>query len=373
MTQVERKVKRMSAIPLADAPAFAPAARRTLIVRVVLAATLIAAVVAAVLVSRNPHTQTIVALPSDSTAIVVLDLSASISADTYSRIGATLSSLARSHGRYGLVVFSDQAYEALPPGTAAANLEPLVRYFRLPKQTTPGFAPTYPTNPWTDKFSAGTKISAGLELAHTIAVDNGVRRPVVILISDLDDDPDDVARLATIMLAYKRDHIPLRIVGLNPSPEDRGVLPALCPAGGADRAGGHARRRGRSRGTTRRFRGRSSRSPPPRRPGSRRTSCGARASNGSPREERCAFAGALVLVVLAVVAALLAADVRGWQRTLQRRRTPRGEPIRPRRRAFRGTSPDGCSASVTTCGPGAQSGSTSKRFPRGRGSTTHWA
>ncbi|MDX6410720.1 MAG: hypothetical protein QOE91_236 [Gaiellaceae bacterium] len=208
----------MSAIPLADAPSFAPAARRTLIVRVVLGALLGAVVLAAVLDARSPHTQTIVALPSNSTAIVVLDLSASISFDTYSRIGSTLSSLARSQGRYALVVFSDQAYEALPPGTAAANLGPLVRYFQLPKQPTPGFAPTYPKNPWTDNFSGGTKISAGLALAHSIAFENGVRRPVVILISDLDDDPDDRPRLRRILIAYKRDGIPLELVSLNATP-----------------------------------------------------------------------------------------------------------------------------------------------------------
>lgn len=227
----------MSAIPLADAPALAPAAQRTLIVRVILAAVLAATIVAAALVARNPNAQTIVDLPSDSTAIVALDLSASISSDTYSRIGGTLSSLARSHGRFGLVVFSDQAYEALPTGTPAADLEPLVRFFALPKQTTPGFAPTYPKNPWQDGFSSGTKISAGLALAHRIAVDNGVRKPVVILVSDLEDDPDDIPRLATIMLAFKRDRVPLRIVSLNPTPEAlayfRHILPPQTPIVGA--------------------------------------------------------------------------------------------------------------------------------------------
>jgi hypothetical protein len=219
----------MSAIPLTDAPSFAPAAQRTFIIRVVLAAALAAAVVAAMLDARNPHAQTIVSLPSDSTAIIVLDLSASISSDTYSRIGATLSSLARSRGRFGLVVFSDQAYEALPPGTAAANLDPIVRYFRLPKQPAPGFAPTYPTNPWTENFSAGTKIAAGLTLAHTIAGDNNVRRPVVILISDLDDDPDDRARLRRILLAYKRDGIALRLVGLNATPANIAFIRDYAP------------------------------------------------------------------------------------------------------------------------------------------------
>jgi hypothetical protein len=121
----------------------------------------------------------------------------------------------------------------LPPGTPAADLKPLVRFFALPKQATPGFAPTFPKNPWQDVFSSGTKISAGLSLAHRIAVDNGTRKPVVILVSDLDDDPDDIARLATIMLAYARDHIPLRIVSLNPTPEAvayfRHILPPQTP------------------------------------------------------------------------------------------------------------------------------------------------
>ena len=218
----------MSAIPLADAGLFAPAARRTLLVRAALAALATSAIVAAALVARTPNSQTIVALPNHADTIVVLDLSASISSDTYSRIGATLSSLASSRGRYGLVVFSDTAYEALPPGTPAQDLVPLVRYFILPKQATPGFAPTYPPNPWQAGFSAGTQISRGLELAHTIATAGGAKRPAVVLVSDLDDDPGDLTRLASIVLAYRRDGIPLRVVGLNPSPQNAAFFQRLA-------------------------------------------------------------------------------------------------------------------------------------------------
>jgi len=216
----------MTSIPLADAAALRPAARRTLAIRIALAAALGGLIVAAVLVSRHPHTQTVVTLPAHSSAIVVLDVSASISADTYSRIGATLSSLARSGGRYGLVVFSDQAYEALPPGTPASDLQPLVRYFTLPPAHG-GFAQTFPPNPWARTFSAGTKVSAGLELADRIAFQDKLRKPVVILVSDLDDDPADLPRLVTIMLALKRDHVPLRIVGLNPSSQDSALFKRL--------------------------------------------------------------------------------------------------------------------------------------------------
>jgi hypothetical protein len=209
----------MSSIPLADARDFVPAAQRTLLVRAALVGLVVAAVAAAAVVARSPHSQTIVPLPRNADTIVVLDLSASIGSDTYSRIGSTLSSLARSNDHYALVVFSGEAYEALPPGTPAADLAPLVRFF-VPKQTAPGFAATYPRNPWSDTFTAGTRISAGLELAHTIATRNGVRRPAVVLVSDLDDDPADLARVSSIVLAYRRDRIPLRIVGLNPSTQD---------------------------------------------------------------------------------------------------------------------------------------------------------
>jgi hypothetical protein len=173
-----------------------------------------------VLVARHPQTRTVVTLPTHSNAIVVLDLSASISSDTFSRIGATLDTLARSNGRYGLVVFSDTAYEALPPGTPAADLEPLVRYFTLGTQTTPGFAPTFPTNPWENVFSAGTRISAGLELARTIALEDKLQRPALILISDLEDDPNDLTRLQFIGAGLHQARIPIRVVGLNPSARD---------------------------------------------------------------------------------------------------------------------------------------------------------
>jgi hypothetical protein len=226
----------MTSIPLADADALRPAARRTLAIRIALAAALGALILAAVLVSRHPHTQTIVTLPSDSSAIVVLDVSASISSDTYSRIGATLQSLARSGGRYGLVVFSDQAYEALPPGTPASDLAPLVRYFTLPPARG-GFAQTFPPNPWAKTFSAGTKVSAGLELADRIAFQDKLRKPIVILVSDLDDDPQDLPRLVTIMLALKRDHVPLRIVGLNPSGQDAAFFKRLSGGAPIVRAG----------------------------------------------------------------------------------------------------------------------------------------
>ena len=50
----------------------------------------------------------------------------------------------------------------------------------------------------------------------------------MVLISDLDDDPQDVPRLTAIVLAYRRDHIPLRIVGLNPSSDNAAFFQRLA-------------------------------------------------------------------------------------------------------------------------------------------------
>ena len=216
----------MSTIPLADAPALRRHARSTFVVRTGLAAIAIGCAVAFLVVSRHPQTRTIVPLPHTASTIVVLDVSASISSDTYSRIGGTLAALAKSGKRIGLVVFSDTAYEALPPGVPASDLTPYVRYFTLPKQPQNGAAQSFPPNPWSTTFSGGTHISSGLDLAHTIAVAQP-QRSTVVLVSDLDDDPNDVAALSTIAAAYQRDHVPLRVVGLNPSPRDVALFQKL--------------------------------------------------------------------------------------------------------------------------------------------------
>jgi hypothetical protein len=220
----------MSAIPLADAPALRRPARLTFVVRAALAAVAIGCAVAALFVSRHPQTQTIVPLPHTASTIVVLDVSASISSDTYSRIGGTLAALAKSGKRLGLVVFSDSAYEALPPGVPSSDLTPYVRYFTLPPQPQNGAAQSFPANPWATSFSGGTHISSGLDLAHQIAVAQP-RRSTVLLVSDLDDDPNDVAALSTIAAAYQRDRVPLRVVGLNPSPQDVALFQKLLGGG----------------------------------------------------------------------------------------------------------------------------------------------
>ncbi len=222
----------MTAIPLTDARRLIADGRTARLAAVVLSVVAVALVLAFLLRARDPGTRTIVQLPSNAQTVVVLDLSASISTDTYSRIGGTLQALADSGRRFGLIVFSDEAYEALPPGTPSADLSPLVRYFTLPTQQAPGFLPNFPHNPWQRDFTAGTRISAGMDLAHRLAT-SGSQRATVVLVSDLSDSPNDLTKLTTVLLAYRRDAVPVRIVGLNASPADTQLFQRLLPPGTA--------------------------------------------------------------------------------------------------------------------------------------------
>ena len=218
-------------LPLADARALVPVSRRTTLERVAMVVALVGCAAAAALFGRHPELKRAPLVPAGTDGIVVLDLSASISSDTYERIGATLDRISRSDSRVALVVFSDVAYEALPPGTRAVELRPFVRYFTLPKQAQPGFLPQFPKNPWADTFSAGTRISTGLELARDIALDERLRRPTLVLVSDLDDDPVDLSRLRGVLTELQRRDLPLRVVSLNASPEDERFFRRAAPGG----------------------------------------------------------------------------------------------------------------------------------------------
>lgn len=213
-------------IPLTDVARLSRARRRTRLVRALLVVVLVALVAGAAAAATRPQTRSYRFLPAGSNGIVVLDLSASVSTDTFQRIGQTLDQLAATNGRYGLVIFSDVAYEALPPGTPAAELRPYARFFTLPPAKG-GFLPSLPANPWTDRFSGGTRISAGLGLALRLIRTERLAHPGAILVSDLDDDPGDLKSLASVALAYRRLGIPVRIVALNPQPNDQQLFATL--------------------------------------------------------------------------------------------------------------------------------------------------
>ena len=232
------------------------------------------------------------------------------------RIAATLDRLARSRGRYGLVLFSDTAYQALPPGTPARELGTFERFFDVPRQTTPGGAPLAPANPWSDQFSAGTRISTGLQLALDVIRARHLGRPGVVLVSDLDDDAGDIEALTNVALAYRKLGIPLRVVGLSPSPEDQRLLTRLLehpsdlrPAAQARRARGR-RRRAVSGATGCLGAG-----------GSGLARAPARAHGATPlgrgMSRRLVAAAAAAAALCAAVVAVVAHDARSWRDALQ--------------------------------------------------------
>jgi hypothetical protein len=207
------------AIPLADVGALAAQARRTRLVRLGLAGALVVLTLAGFLAVPSAEGRRF--LPSGDVGIVVLDLSSSVQPKTYDLIYNQLRLLDRTDQRFSFVVFSDVAYEALPPGTPAEELKSFERFFdnRIPLPRDPDGNPL-PRSPWEQWFSGGTNISAGLLLAADLLEREHVRRGGVVLISDLADDPSDLTRLANALVLYQQRRIPLRVVALDPAPEN---------------------------------------------------------------------------------------------------------------------------------------------------------
>lgn len=200
-----------TALPFPDARGFDSARRRTRLLRAGLALALLGTLTAAFFIARGPRAQAGV-VPAGESAVVVLDVSWSTSSSN-GEIARTVRELASSGRRLGLVVFSDFAYEMFPAGTPAVEFRPLIRFFAR----THG---SQSASPWALSFSGGTRISVGLELARAILRRDRVSHGSVILVSDLDDAPDDRPLLTAVVLSYLRDGIPFRVVGLNPTRED---------------------------------------------------------------------------------------------------------------------------------------------------------
>jgi hypothetical protein len=180
--------------PLADARELAHAARRTAGLRLGLAALLIGLIALAFATSGGSARSRPVPPPPGTNTEIVLDVSGSVSGLTLPPVGRTLRAIQRASGRsgtVGLILFSDTAMEALPPGTPARELRPFVHFFTpIGSSGRDGSTPQLPPNPWAISFSDGTKISAGLAAAReALARDHANGR--IVLISDLVDDTLD--------------------------------------------------------------------------------------------------------------------------------------------------------------------------------------
>ena len=214
-------------IPLADARPFAGRLLRGRVLRVGLAAALAALAGAALVLSLRLDDETGSTFGSDEGGVLVLDVSTSIGQDTHRQIAQVLRDASRSGGRFGLVVFSDTAYEALPPGTPSVELGRFARFFG---DDAPAGRFGQPITPWVRAFTSGTRISTGLELARDVLRRDRIDGNIV-LVSDLEDDQNDVASLTDTLISFRRADVPLRVVALSPAPRDKRYFEELLPPG----------------------------------------------------------------------------------------------------------------------------------------------
>ena len=233
-------MKRPQSIPVAGADGLDRHVRRTMLFRFGLGAALLLAIVLAVAFGRDPDKRARQLFPGSESGVLVLDMSASVGTPGRNFV-RPIEYLSRTGQEFGLVVFSDVAYEAVPPGTSASELQAYLRIFKprvRPCTADPGdecppgtrrmsaaemrrLGQGREQNPWSETFRGGTRISTGLRLARNVLVREGMTRRGVLLVSDLDDSSFDVPALTRELIRYKEQQIPLRVVALRPFNDDR--------------------------------------------------------------------------------------------------------------------------------------------------------
>jgi hypothetical protein len=206
-----------------DVGALRRAVLRTRLVRVVLVVAALALLAGAAASARGHDTNGNGGLPRAS-GIIVMDLSLSIGPGDYRVIRETLRRLIDADASLGAVMFSDVPYEMLPPGSPASELQPLLRLL-VPRKTSKnqGLA----TNPWTQTFSAGTRISSALGLARDMFVREGIQHGTILLLSDLVTAPEDVPRLARTLQDLRDAGIAVKVVPLTPLRDGRKIFEGL--------------------------------------------------------------------------------------------------------------------------------------------------
>jgi hypothetical protein len=218
-------LRRGGAVPLADLPSVRFPLQRTSLVRVLLAAALAGTFALLFLTARSAGAGRAAVFPEGiDTGVVALDMSASISGPTYSRVATTLRGIANANQSVGLVMFSDSAYELLPPNSPPGALVQFIPYF-VPVRYF-GSTPVFSQSPW-DTFMGGTRVATGLEMARAALERAGVRHGAILLVSDLDDSNSDQVLLDQEALTLREQHIPVRIVPLFASEHNVNLFKAL--------------------------------------------------------------------------------------------------------------------------------------------------
>jgi hypothetical protein len=172
--------------------------------------------------------------------VIVLDQSKSVYLWGYESIAAIIHRFADVDAPVGLVMFSDTAYELLPPGSHGEELRSLLRYY-TPSGGGNDIDPAthFPANPWDNAFSGGTQVSSGLELARRVLQRDHVQHGTILLISDLDTADTDVPALARSLATLQGlPRVELRVFALRPSPQPLAFFRRFVPKDAFVNAGG---------------------------------------------------------------------------------------------------------------------------------------
>jgi len=218
-------LRRGGATRLGDLSGLRSSAERTTVVRITLVLALAAALATTILLARSAGSGRAALLPAGAkTGVVVVDMSGSVSGIPFERVATVLRDFAVANQAMGLVMFSDTAYELLPPNSPASTLLEFERFFN--PQSINGGVLSFGVTPW-DQFSAGTKISSGLRMGQQALERAHVTHGSLLLISDLNDSSADEEPLVAEALALKKAHIPVRIVPVVAAPADVRIFASL--------------------------------------------------------------------------------------------------------------------------------------------------
>lgn len=217
--------RRDGATRLGDLPGLSGPAERTTLGRWALAIGLAAALAGCVLLARSAGSGRAAVLPAGAqTGVVVIDMSASLAGPKFERVANVMRGLSAANQAIGLVMFSDTAYELLPPNSPTSALLQFERFF-TPQLIVHG-QPIYGQGPW-GLFSGGTRISSGLRMGLGALRRGHVAHGSLLIISDLNDSSADAHALVAAAFALKRAHVPVRIVPVGAAPDNLAIFASL--------------------------------------------------------------------------------------------------------------------------------------------------
>ncbi len=215
------RFRREATIPAAEGELLRAPWRRTLAIRIALAAGLVVLLFVCVHVARG------LAAPHDSvfaggrSGVAVVDISRSVGPGKMPTVLRALERVDGADRRVGLVLFSDIGYELLPPGSPGTELHGVERFLTpVPGKRNAAGGKVYLDNPWDETFRGGTRVSVGLRAGLDALERAGVENGSLLLISDLATEPNDYDDVADMASELRHRHVSVKIVPIFPKPGD---------------------------------------------------------------------------------------------------------------------------------------------------------